>query len=147
MLTCAWQRIAKAHWGLGERDQALAAFREAAVIDKRLFERQPSSHFYHACLSKSYDRLVFYGSQAGDVRGAAAAVLERTKLWPGDAKQLTKSADDFDVLARQVTARAAAPFPARTRRSVTTISPKAAACRQAAEAASRRVVHDSRAER
>jgi tetratricopeptide (TPR) repeat protein len=147
VLTIAWQRIAKAHWGLGERDQALAAFRESAVIDKRLFERQPSSRVYLVNLSKSYDRLVFYGSQAGDLRGAAAAILERSKLWPGNAKQLTKSADDFDVLAKQVTARTRGPLSREDQAEQDHYLAESCRLHQAAEAARRRVGHDSRAVR
>jgi tRNA A-37 threonylcarbamoyl transferase component Bud32 len=104
-LSGAWERIGKARWGLGERDKALAAFRESAAIQKRVFERA-SNHACRATLSKCYDRLVHFGSRAGDLSGAAAALLEREKLWPDDAAELTKIANDFKELAGWVDIRA-----------------------------------------
>jgi serine/threonine protein kinase len=104
-LSNTWMRIAKAHWSLGERDQALAAFRQSAALNRRNFDREPSNRFYRAWLSQSYDRLVLYGAEAGDLKGAAEAIRERTKLWPSDAAQLSKAAGDFKSLAQQVTTR------------------------------------------
>jgi hypothetical protein len=143
----AWMRIAKAHWSLGQRDQALAALRESTVIAKRLFERQRSNRVYRAFLSKSYDRLVFYGTQAGDWRGSADAISERTKLWPDNAKQLAKSADDFAVLAQRVTARARGPLSREDQAERDHDLAESRRVRQAAEAASGRADHDLRAER
>jgi serine/threonine protein kinase len=104
-LSSTWMRIAKAHWSLGERDQALAAFRQSAALNRRNFDREPSNRFYRAWLSRSYDRLILYGAKAGDLQGAAEAIRERTKLWPGDVVQLSKAAEDFESLAQQVTTR------------------------------------------
>jgi tetratricopeptide (TPR) repeat protein len=101
----AWMRVAKARWGLGRHDDAFAAFRESAALKQRVFQREPSNHSYRERLSQCYDRLVFYGASAGNLRVAADAILERTKLWPDDPAQLGKSADDFNALAAQVTAR------------------------------------------
>jgi len=39
------------------------------------------------------------------LRGAAEAILERTKLCPNDPDQQARSAEDFETLATQVTAR------------------------------------------
>lgn len=105
-LCTAWERIAKAHWSLQARDQALAAFRESAVLEKRFFERDPTNRAARKSLSKCYDRLVDYSCRGGDIPGAAAAILEREKLWPRDAAELTKSANDFKELAERVDARA-----------------------------------------
>jgi tetratricopeptide (TPR) repeat protein len=105
-LSDAWQRIGKAHWSLGARDKALAAFRESAALQKRVFQREPSNHISRKDLSKCYDRLVYYGSRGGDLPGAAAALLEREKLWSDDAAELTKIADDFEELAGRVDIRA-----------------------------------------
>jgi tetratricopeptide (TPR) repeat protein len=102
----AWTRIGKAHWSLGARDKALAAFRESAAIQKRIFEREPSNHESRATLSSCYDRLVYFGSRAGDLSGAAAALLEREKLWSDDTVELRKTADSFEGLAGWVTVRA-----------------------------------------
>jgi tetratricopeptide (TPR) repeat protein len=102
----AWMRIGKAHWSLGARDQALAAFRESAAIQKRVFEREPSNHESRATLSSCYDRLVYFASRGGDISGAAAALLQREKLWPDDAAELTKIANDFEGLAGWVDIRA-----------------------------------------
>jgi len=57
-------------------------------------------------LSRCYDRLVYYGSRGGDLPAAAAAPLEREKLWCDDAAELTKIADDFNELADLVDVRA-----------------------------------------
>jgi tRNA A-37 threonylcarbamoyl transferase component Bud32 len=105
-LCSAWERIAKAHWSLHAHDQALAAFRESAALEKRFFERDPSSRAARKSLSRCYDRLVDYSCRGGDLAGAAAALLEREKLWPGDAAQLTLIANDFKELAKRVDARA-----------------------------------------
>jgi eukaryotic-like serine/threonine-protein kinase len=105
-LSGAWERIGKARWSLGERDKALAAFRESAAIEKRVFQREPSNHVRRATLSKCYDRLVYFGSRAGDLSGAATALLQREKLWPDDAAELTKIANDFEGLAGCVDIRA-----------------------------------------
>jgi hypothetical protein len=105
-ISIAWERIGKARWVLGERAHSLAAFRESAAIQKRIFEREPSNHACRARLSKCYDRLVYFGSRAGDLPGAAAALLEREKLWSDDAAELTKIANDFKELAGWVDIRA-----------------------------------------
>jgi tetratricopeptide (TPR) repeat protein len=105
-LSEAWQRIGKAYWSLGAHDKALAAFRESTAVQKRVFQREPSKHECRLILSKCYDRLVHYGSRGGDLPGAAAALLEREKLWPGDAAKLTEIANDFKELAERVDARA-----------------------------------------
>jgi tetratricopeptide (TPR) repeat protein len=103
MLSSVWERLGKARWGLGQRDQALAAFRKFAAARRRLFEREPSNE-HRQWLTKCYNELVFYGSRGGDLRGAADAIRERTKLWPGDGKQLAQGAQDFEALAERVTA-------------------------------------------
>jgi serine/threonine protein kinase len=105
-LAAALERIGKAHWSLGNRDRALEAFRESAAIQKRIYEREPSNYLNRRRLSQCYNRLVYYGSSAGDRRTAVDGILARTRLWPGDARQLTKSADDFAALAERVTVRA-----------------------------------------
>jgi hypothetical protein len=109
-LSQAWQRIGKVRWSLGLRDQALAAFWESADLQKRVFQREPSNHTNRKDLSRCYDRLVHFSSRGGDLPGAAAAILERTKLWPGDANQRAQSAKDFDELAERVAARARGPL-------------------------------------
>ena len=102
-LSNVWMRIGKAHWSLGARDKALAALRESAAIQERLFEREPSNRASRARLSSCYDRLVYFGSRSGDLSGAAAALREREKLWLDDVAQLTKIANDFEGLAASVT--------------------------------------------
>jgi len=105
-LSGAWERIAKARWSLGQRDQALAAFRESTAIQKRMFEREPSHYVNRVSLSQCYNRLVHYDAMAGDLHAASEAILARTELWPNNTQELAKSADDFDALAKQVTTRA-----------------------------------------
>jgi hypothetical protein len=148
LLSSAWERIAKAHWSLGQSDQALAALRESVAIQKQLFEREPTNDTYRASLSRCYDRSVFYGSQAGDFRGAADAILQRSRLWPANATQLTKSAEDFDALAAQVTARTRGQLSAEDQAEQGRYRAESRRMRQAAaDAASRRSHPDLRVER
>jgi tetratricopeptide (TPR) repeat protein len=110
VLGVAWMRIGKAQWSAGHYESALTALRESAANYKRIFEQDPSERLQRVCLSQAYDRLVFYGSRAGDLRLAADAILSRTKLWPNDAQQQAQSAEDFQTLAKEVTARAHGPL-------------------------------------
>jgi hypothetical protein len=146
MLSAAWERLAKAHWSLGERNQALAAFREFAAVRKRLFEREPSDQ-YRLWLTKCYNELVFYGSRGGDLRGAADAILERTRLWPGNAKQVAQAAEDFETLAERVTARSRGHLTREDQTERDHYLAESRRVRRAAEAASRRAEHDLRVER
>jgi tetratricopeptide (TPR) repeat protein len=146
-LSDVWSRIAKARWSLGKRDQALAAFRKSTAIEKRVFEREPSNHVYRAWLSSCYDRFVFYGSHGGDLRGAAAAILERLKLWPDNAKQLAQAADDFEALAEQVTARGRGHLALEDQAERDHYVSESRRLRRAADAATRRAGDLLRAER
>ena len=105
-LAAALERIGKAHWSLGNRDRALEAFRDSAAIQKRIYEREPSSDLNRRRLSQCYNRLVYYGSSAGDRRTAVDGILARTSLSPNNSQQLAKSADDFAALAEKVTVHA-----------------------------------------
>jgi tetratricopeptide (TPR) repeat protein len=104
-LSYAWERIGKARWILGQRDKAMAAFKESAAIQKPVFERNPSSYVNRVRLGQCYNRLIYYGSSAGELRTAADAILEQIRLSPHDAHQLVKSADEFDTLGTLVTTR------------------------------------------
>jgi tetratricopeptide (TPR) repeat protein len=145
-LSVCWMRIAKARWGLGEHDQALAAFRESAAIEKRVFERD-HGHLYRVNLDNCYSRLVFYGSRAGDLRGAANAILERSRLWSDNAQQLAQAAEDFDALAERVTARSRGHLSREDQAERDHYLAESRRVRQAAEAATRRAGHDLRVER
>ena len=101
-LSDAWQRIGKARWELGRREEALAAFRESAVVERQILDQAPSVRVYRVRLNRCYDRLANYGGLVGDRPGAAAALLERKKLWPDDAKELQKVARGFEKLAEAV---------------------------------------------
>jgi hypothetical protein len=142
MLSKAWQRIGKARWSVGEREQAVAAFGHAAAASKQLFDREPANHSYRALLSSSYDRLVFYGSRGGDLSAAANAILERTNLWPNNARQLTQSAEDFESLAEDITAGGKGQPSAKDRAQRDRYLATSRRFRQAAEEASRRPPHD-----
>jgi len=146
-LSYAWERIGKARWSLGQRDQAMAAFRESAAIQKPVFERDPSIYLNRVRLSKCYNRLVFYGSSVGDLRTAADAILGQIRLSPNDKQQLAKSADDFAALAEQVTARARGPLAREDQAERDHYLSESRRLRHAADAATRRAGHDLRAER
>jgi len=137
LLSYVWERLGKARWGLGQRDQALAAFRKFAAAKRRLFEREPSNQ-HRQLLTKSYNKLVYYGARGGDLRGAADAIRERTKLWPGDAKHLVQSAEDFEALADRVTAGSQGHVSPDDQAERDHYLAESRRVRQAAEAASRR---------
>jgi len=101
-LSDAWQRIGKARWELGRREEAMAAFREAAVVERQILEQAPSILLYKVRLSSCYRRLAYWGGLIGDRAGAAAALLERKELWPDDAKELHDIALSFEKLAEAV---------------------------------------------
>ena len=144
----AWERIAKARWGLGQRDQALAAFRESMAIQKRCFAREPSDIAGRAILSRCCDKVAYYSSLAGDFRTSYEALLERTRLWPDNAERLAKSAGDFELLARRLTARARGHLSPDDEAERDRYLAEGRRARQAAEAATRRAGHDNlRAER
>jgi tetratricopeptide (TPR) repeat protein len=98
-LDSVWERIAKAQWALGRRDDALAAFQKSAEAQRQVFERAPSVRRYRANLSRCYERLAYYCSQHGKRAMAAEAQLKRAKLWPQDKEQLLKVSQDFRELA------------------------------------------------
>jgi hypothetical protein len=101
-LSDAWQRIAKARWALGQRDEALAAFRECAAAQRAVVEQAPSIDLYRAQLGRCYGFLVHWGGLRGDRATVAAALLEQEKLWRGDAEKLMKVSRDFRELAEAV---------------------------------------------
>jgi predicted Ser/Thr protein kinase len=100
-LKTAWMRIGKARWDLGQADEALAAFRESARIQRQIFEAEPSNHAQRVALDRCYSRLVHWGTLKGDWAGVAAALWEREKLWPDDAEKLREISDDFRELAQK----------------------------------------------
>ena len=89
-LSDAWQQIGKARWDLGQAEESLAAFRESAVVQRQVFEHAPDIHLNRICLSRCYDRLFDWSRQCGKRAEAAAALLEREKLWPDDTAELGK---------------------------------------------------------
>jgi hypothetical protein len=98
----AWTWIGKARWRLGHAEEALAAFRESAEWLRPAYERAPSARPVRVRLSRCYDRLAYWSGLHGDRSRAAAALLEREKLWLEDAEQLREVARDFDTLAAAV---------------------------------------------
>jgi serine/threonine protein kinase len=143
LLSGVWMRIAKARWSVGRRDQALVAFRESNAIDKEAFEREPSNSRFRDSLSRSYGRLVFYGSRDGELRLAADAILERIKLWPGDPKRSAQAAEDFQTLAEHVATRSKDQLSAEDRAERDRYLTQCRKFRQAAEEIIRHSPHDN----
>jgi tetratricopeptide (TPR) repeat protein len=98
----AWERIAKARWELGQRDLALAAFRESTAVQRQVVRQAPTVRLYRIRLSKCCDKLVYWAGLAGDRATVAAALLERKQLWPDDADRLLEVSRDFHKLAESV---------------------------------------------
>ena len=98
----AWERVAKARWELGRRDEALDAFRESAAVQRQVVAQAPSVRAYRVQLGRCYDRLAHWCGLAGDRAGVAAALLDREKLWPDDAEELMEVSRDFRELANAV---------------------------------------------
>jgi tetratricopeptide (TPR) repeat protein len=146
-LSAAWMRIAKAHWTLGDLDKAWAALLQSTAVQRRLFEREPSNPSYRAWLSQCYDRLVFYGSRAGKLDGAAGAILERSKLWPEDPMKLIQSAEDFASLAEQVIGRRHAKLSPEDQAERDRYLAESRHAREAADAAARHEISNLRVER
>jgi tetratricopeptide (TPR) repeat protein len=146
-LTAVYERIAKARWSLGQRDQALAAFRESAAIQKRIVEREPSNHVYRERLGQYYSRLAYYASRGGDLAGAADALLERVKLWPNDTNRLAQTAEAFGSLAQQVSARDRGHLSRGDQAEHDRYLTESRRFRKAAEAATGRAGHYVRVER
>jgi len=98
----AWIEIGKARWDLGHVEEALAAFRESAAVQRQVFEREPLIRANRIGLSRCYQRIAYWGSLCGKRAEAAAALLEREKLWPDDAMELLDLAKEFEELAEAV---------------------------------------------
>jgi tetratricopeptide (TPR) repeat protein len=101
-LSNAWERIAKARWELGQRDEALAAFRESAAVEREVVAQAPSVPLYRDRLGRCYQRLTHWGGLRGDRATVAAALLEQEKLWPGNAIELMEVSRAFGKLAETV---------------------------------------------
>jgi tetratricopeptide (TPR) repeat protein len=136
-LSPAWGEIAKARWDLGRRDEALAAFREAAAAQRQVFEHDPSVVIHRRLLSRDYDKLVYWGGLHGDWAGVAAALREREKLWPDNAEELLEVSRDFEQLTQQM-AESRRPLSPEEEAQRWRYLAESARARQAAEAVARR---------
>jgi tetratricopeptide (TPR) repeat protein len=101
-LSNAWQRIAKARWGLGQFNDALAAFDESTRIQRRLFEHDRYAPLDRLVLSRCYGRSAYYRGLRRDWTGAAAALQERARLAVKDQEELREVARDYQALADRV---------------------------------------------
>jgi serine/threonine protein kinase/tetratricopeptide (TPR) repeat protein len=97
----AWTRIAKARWRLGQADEALAAFRQAAAVQRQAFEQDPVRG-NRVELARCYSRLAYWSELKGDWEGSAAALLAQEQLWPDDGKELMTVSNNLRDLARRM---------------------------------------------
>ncbi len=104
-LSETWTQIGKAHWDLHQGDKALAALREAAAVQRKVVDLAPSIRATRISLSRCYDRLFDRNRLLANWKDAAAALLEREKLWPDDAAELRSVALDFEDLANSLSMR------------------------------------------
>jgi hypothetical protein len=103
-LSSAWERVAKARWVLGQADEALAAFRESAAAQRRVLDLSPADYANRLRLSHCYGRIAYWSGLRGDWASAFEARLEQEKLWPNDAGELRKLADELQALAQHLDA-------------------------------------------
>jgi serine/threonine protein kinase len=133
-----WTRIGKARWGLGQSSEALAAFRQAADIQRQIFEQAPSIRENRVELAHCYSRLAHWNTLSHDWEGSAAALLAREKLWPDDTKELMTVADDLRELAQEMT-RDRQPLSPKEQADQQRYLVESQRVRRLAEAATRRV--------
>jgi tetratricopeptide (TPR) repeat protein len=111
-MSVAWERVGKIRWTLGRHDEALAAFRASAAVQREVLAQAPSVPLYRVALSRCYDRLVYWGGLMGDRATVADALHQREKLWPNNAEQLLEVSRDFQRLADAMGQVAGPPSPA-----------------------------------
>jgi tetratricopeptide (TPR) repeat protein len=97
----AWTRIGKARWRLGQADEALAAFRQSAAVQRQVFEQAPDRG-NRVELARCYSRLAYWSGLKGDWEGSAAALLAQEQLWPDDGKELMTVSNNLRDLARRM---------------------------------------------
>jgi tetratricopeptide (TPR) repeat protein len=102
-LAQAWIEVAIARQDLKQYDEAWDAFQEAVSIQRRVLDRTPGVQYLRVYLSLCYELLAECGIRRRDWSGAAAALCEKEKLWPGDAERLLKVSDEFKTLAEEMT--------------------------------------------
>jgi serine/threonine protein kinase len=100
-VTDAWTHVGKARWRLGQADEALAAFRQAAAVQRQVFEQAPVRG-NRVELARCYSRLAHWSGLKGDWEGSAAALLAQEQLWPDDGKELMTVSNNLRDLARRM---------------------------------------------
>jgi serine/threonine-protein kinase len=73
---------------LGRRQEAAAAFQRAATAERALLEKVPTRQQIRRWVSMDYEGLAGVNRELGRPTEAAAAALERQKLWPRSAAEL-----------------------------------------------------------
>jgi tetratricopeptide (TPR) repeat protein/tRNA A-37 threonylcarbamoyl transferase component Bud32 len=97
-----WYDVAKGRWHAGSAEAALAAFREAVAIRRRVFERAPEVEHPRREFSDGLAKVAYWFIQAGERGEAAAYYREQEALWPNDADELEEIARDWGRLAEAV---------------------------------------------
>jgi tetratricopeptide (TPR) repeat protein len=80
---------------LGRLDDALTAFAEAVAHQRQAFDRAPTVAQYRRFLSHHYVNVANTQRRLSRPAEAAAAAIERQKLWPDDAAELVTVAIDL----------------------------------------------------
>jgi tetratricopeptide (TPR) repeat protein len=101
-LSTAWVYIGKARWELGQADAALAAFREAAAVQRQVFSRAPTILQNRIILSRCYDHLIYREGLRGNRAEVVTALREQEKLWPENPARLREMSRDYAELAAAV---------------------------------------------
>jgi hypothetical protein len=101
-LANTWYQLGHTRRFLGQHDEALAAYRQAAQAWRVAFDRAPSVPEYREKLSLGYGRLHHWLRVRGCRAEASMCLLEQKKLWPGNAERLLKISREFTELAAAV---------------------------------------------
>jgi tetratricopeptide (TPR) repeat protein len=101
-LSQAWLQVAKYYWRLEDHDRIQHACQQALAVQRRVFAKAPHAPEYRALLDDRYNRLERILSAMGRLDEVLDSLLEREKLWPGNAARLRVIADALRKLAEEV---------------------------------------------
>jgi serine/threonine protein kinase len=101
-LSNAWTLIGKCHWQFENHDQVLFACQQSLRIARQVFEKAPDVPEYRAFLDQRHNYLERILGEMRRLDEVLTSLLEREKLWPGNAARLGEVAAKLHALADEV---------------------------------------------